>query len=554
MSKAIIYSSSGSSANIASFSVGSVTDFKGILNNNQPVLTWTDPVDGESSTGTPIPWAFTRIVRKVGTSPSSPNDGTVVLESSVRNQYATNGWTDTTVEEGYTYWYAAFAYSEFGSYSTNVPTVSLTTQRYRVMTVIIDENESNPTLNCSYADDAVDMPSGLNTEATDAWQEFFGYRPCLLDQGQVTHYLNPNDYTRDIDGNDADITGSTRTTATVEKDVMVEFPRRGIKISKSGGLITVSMTDNPNNPEYTYNAHTRGEIDKDYFYVSVYPSEDGRSDAITSTVYARSRSDVEYAMSSRGTYLDTAWTNVHDYVHYKPISNQESKYELLTWYQLIFIQCMFLLQFKTTNMASAYKTPTLTFDRNATSNESTLTGAMNKYGLNAYVKFNDTGLTKMFGMECMGRFTRPTWIDGCFLEDTGHTTIAYIKKDNTDFSIDDPDGGWVTSMDSTSYQKSDSFARGNGDFITKTIGNTDYGFLPTTVGGSDTTYYCDALDVNGNQRLSYNDYVDFAPLILHSEVNIGGNGNDKSKGLFSFSNYYDVGAATAIRIIRFSLY
>lgn len=91
--------------------------------NAQVSLTWTDPKDkyatpeGETAQDPDqlvSKWAYTRIVRKVGSQPSGPNDGTTVLESAVRNQYQTEPFVDTGLQNEVTYYYGAFAYNEDG--------------------------------------------------------------------------------------------------------------------------------------------------------------------------------------------------------------------------------------------------------------------------------------------------------------------------------------------------------------------------------------------------------------------------------------------------------
>ena len=91
--------------------------------NAQVSLTWTDPKDKYATPEGEIAqdpdqlvskWAYTRIVRKVGSQPSGPNDGTTVLESAVRNQYQTEPFVDTGLQNEVTYYYGAFAYNEDG--------------------------------------------------------------------------------------------------------------------------------------------------------------------------------------------------------------------------------------------------------------------------------------------------------------------------------------------------------------------------------------------------------------------------------------------------------
>lgn len=86
-------------------------------------LTWEDPKDkyatpeGEAMEDTDqlvSVWAYTRIVRKVGSAPTGPNDGTIVLESAVRDQYKETPFTDSGLTNGLNYYYGAYAYNTDG--------------------------------------------------------------------------------------------------------------------------------------------------------------------------------------------------------------------------------------------------------------------------------------------------------------------------------------------------------------------------------------------------------------------------------------------------------
>ena len=99
------------------------TNFSGEAGNAQVTLTWTDPKDkyatpeGDiSDTGDQLvsEWDHTVLVRKTGSPPAGPNDGTVVVSSSVRNQYQSTPYTDTGLTNDTTYYYAVFAYNKDG--------------------------------------------------------------------------------------------------------------------------------------------------------------------------------------------------------------------------------------------------------------------------------------------------------------------------------------------------------------------------------------------------------------------------------------------------------
>ena len=94
--------------------------------NGKCLLTWTDPKDkyadeiGEiTDEGDQLvsQFAYTRIVRKVGSAPSSPNDGDLVTDSSTRNQYQSSAYVDDGLTNNTLYYYAAFTCNTDGVYS-----------------------------------------------------------------------------------------------------------------------------------------------------------------------------------------------------------------------------------------------------------------------------------------------------------------------------------------------------------------------------------------------------------------------------------------------------
>ena len=111
------------------------TGFTGTAGNAQVTLTWTDPKDkyatpeGETTEeGDQLvsEWAYTRIIRKTGSAPTGPNDGVLVVESSVRDQYASTGYVDSGLTNGTTYYYGAYAYNKDGVASEGAVTGGLT--------------------------------------------------------------------------------------------------------------------------------------------------------------------------------------------------------------------------------------------------------------------------------------------------------------------------------------------------------------------------------------------------------------------------------------------
>lgn len=96
------------------------TAFSASAGSTQVTLTWTDPLDkyatpeGETAQDPNqlvSVWDHTVLVRKTGSQPAGPNDGTVVVSSSVRNQYQSSGYVDAGLQNDTTYYYGVFAYN-----------------------------------------------------------------------------------------------------------------------------------------------------------------------------------------------------------------------------------------------------------------------------------------------------------------------------------------------------------------------------------------------------------------------------------------------------------
>jgi len=96
---------------------GDVTDFMAVPDNAQVTLTWGDPPDGTLPI---VNWAGTLIVRKPDSYPIDENDGTLVVDSQIRNQYQSTGLIDGDLINGITYYYQSFPYSDTGAMNRNI--------------------------------------------------------------------------------------------------------------------------------------------------------------------------------------------------------------------------------------------------------------------------------------------------------------------------------------------------------------------------------------------------------------------------------------------------
>lgn len=79
-------------------------------------IKWTDPPDINTNKPCPAIWAGTVVVRKKKTPPRHRWDGTLIVNSTTRDEYSVTPLVDDTVEEGKTYYYGIFPYDTNGDY------------------------------------------------------------------------------------------------------------------------------------------------------------------------------------------------------------------------------------------------------------------------------------------------------------------------------------------------------------------------------------------------------------------------------------------------------
>lgn len=79
-------------------------------------LMWTDPDDVYFADILLAKWSGTKIVRKIGSAPTSVNDGSIVFDSKGHNAYSSTPYFDEDVQNGNYYYYRLFPYDTEGNY------------------------------------------------------------------------------------------------------------------------------------------------------------------------------------------------------------------------------------------------------------------------------------------------------------------------------------------------------------------------------------------------------------------------------------------------------
>lgn len=306
--------------------------------------------------------------------------------------------------------------------STKLYNVLTYTPPPKTMTVVIDLTDSNPDTCCSYADDAVDMEA-----KNSAWDEFFGHYPVLFANGTEVVKLNPNNYTQDISGNSVDIISGDAG------DVMVAFPRKGLRLntSEDGNTLTISFTEAQDDSNFKYYAHQRGDNDFSTFYMGAY---DGYVDANGKLRSLSGKAPT--ANKTMGAFRTAAQTN-------------GSGYEQFCFFQLLYLQCMYIMKYKNLNGQIALGNGYV-----SSSNSAPLaTGTLNTNGLDYGSTTNQTTAMKFAGIENFwGNIFK--YIDGYIIKNNKLTTTTGFNDTGDQFEFNNIGGigssGWIKAIDGTS--------------------------------------------------------------------------------------------------------
>ena len=299
---------------------------------------------------------------------------------------------------------------------------------YKTMTAVIDQANSNPLTCVTYEDDARLMEKG-----SKAWDEFFGAKLVLFKDGKEVRDLK-----------DSELSSLTEA----DGDVMVKFKRMGLNIKTVGSKVYVTMTDNPNDPNFKYYAHTRGSSKRDAFYLGAYLGYDqgGKLRSIRNV---------------------TPTVNVaYSQFRVKAQANG-SGYEMMAFYQWTFLQAMYILKYGNLDSQTALG------QGYTGASAVTGTGKTNGKGIDYGTTDNKTQMRFQYVEDMWGNLYQ--WCDGCGTADGYFWTGTDNFNDNR-----------------TGYKSYSATGSGSGGFYQKTcLGSSEAGFVGKDSGGSTSTYYCD---------------------------------------------------------------
>lgn len=454
-----------------------VTNIKVKAGNTKLTVSWTDPKEET--------WAGTKVVYKTGSYPTSPKEGTLVVDNKVKDQYKTNGFEISALNNGTKYYFAFFPYDAKNKYSLNVDNrVTGTPREYKVMTAKINLNDENPETCVTYADDAVGMTPG-----SEEWDEFFGHYPCLLQNGAENAILQKNNYTKKEDSDSADITSGN------SGDVMICYPLRGSKIITTEDELIVSVTDNPNSEDgFEFLGHTFNGTVRTKFYFGAYKG---------SLLNGKLRS-----LSGKKPLNKTSIESFRQYA----VANGE-RYTQTTFYPLTYLIAMYILKFKSLNSQKAVGVGYRAKDINSIMQ----TGGTETKGMDWGEELGQNHV-KVLGIEDFwGNLNE--FVDGVVTNGTNILTSTGNFNNNGD-----------------SYETQEEFKVTSGQFISKVFGSNKLGFIPKECNGSSSTFFCDYGSVAGNQPFVFGGFggSDLSVALMYGAFAIRGHASKTSTAYENF--------------------
>lgn len=300
----------------------------------------------------------------------------------------------------------------------------------KIMTAVIDQSNSNPLTCITYENNAKMMEKG-----SPEWDDFFRSQLVLFKDGKEVRELE-----------DSELNGLKPD----DGDVMVRFPRKGLRIKTVGEKVYVSMTNKTDDPDFKYYAHSRGNSPRDAFYLGAYLGyeENGKLRSITNVKPVENKSINNFRELGQAVGND---------------------YEISGFYQLTFLQAMYVLKYGNLDSQTALGKGLTSGGRQITNT----TGRTNGKGID-YGTQSDTEQMKFQHLEDFWGNRR--WaIDG-ISTDPSCTLFTSTDKFN-DFR--------------SGYLNTGEKGVDDGGYLSKVFGTSELGFVGKTFSGSSSSYYCD---------------------------------------------------------------
>ena len=376
----------------------------------------------------------------------------------------------------------------------------------------IDRNESAPEAKITYLNDAVGkIPAYMNYTTGEfdygSWENaFFMPKPCMLKyDGTVDYYLDPNDYTKKLDGTASDV-----GDPTYGGNAMMEWGQNGKKIwikyeRYPAGNIYVA--DAQVDEEYhDWSFHNAYGESVDHFYTPIYNGSliDGKLRSLSGQqvcIKKTFQQEIDYAAANNpsGSIIWTAET--------------VTDMDLINVLLLIISKSAASQTVFGMGMCSSGTESLLNSFRTGVHDDKGLF-----YGTNSGASSTYTNTVKVFGME--------NWWGGVERRKLGEIILHGVRKRKLTYNTEDGTSVVGYNLTGNGYILTDVPAPSgtSGSYYSDLV-ITPLGLFPTKAsGGSATTHFCDGL------------WYDNSDDTYHCHGGASDDGN--SDGLFATSLYW----------------
>ncbi len=376
-------------------------------------------------------------------------------------------------------------------------------ERTILYTVQIDRYNPDPDARCVYLDDCVGllpMRNVFNDETatndklvSNGWDErwpFAYVKPCAMQEGKFVNYLDKMNYDKFIDDT---LVGAESSGSSI-LDIMVEIPKIYYCIESVDDKINVHISNKKIDDRFVCNAHVYDGVELDKIYVSVYGSVI-KSYKNASAFFSQTGTNIPIMGSTAPTFA-----NFDTYIKSKPTG-----YRLWNFDLMVLFQCLFIIACKSTDSASSFG-----------------------YGVNGMGGLGATGSTDQKGM-FYGNTAKSSILKFMGIENLfgshGHRIDEIVMQGGYDFDVfkilkRNPYSTVPINKNGDGYDVVATNPEFDGKrlstkYLINPYGTTMLGFLPQSelldgIAGSQTTYFCDAVDIRAGYGLhfggDYNDY------------------------------------------------
>lgn len=326
-------------------------------------------------------------------------------------------------------------------------------EKYDHFRIDLDFNASlNP---CK--ENGITYHGGCENFSQQDWIEWLGYKPCVLvvtstnTQGLIETYLDPDDYSKNKNGETVDITS---VPSSGHRSVMIKFPRIGIlsnfnPYERKG---SIRITNDMNASGYSYGAFNNGCRKSERFFVGAYPAhcENSKMYSLSGKVQTTDKSLSEYRACANAVGMN---------------------YGILDHIKLSLFHHLYIIQNGKIDGRML----------SAPSEDARTTGTLNVSGLN--LNYVGTTARKTLGME--GNGVAET-IDGIYLDNNGYLLIC-------------KDGYYNDTYNNYTYNGT-PYLLSNGYMGSMVSLSEDVGILAYTSSGTSDNYFrCHVAKKNTNK-------------------------------------------------------